>query len=124
MMYNLERGKLHISARRGIITLIPKKDRDPNYIKNWRPLTMLNVDYKIVAKAIAQRLKAHLHKVIHPDQTGFLQGRFIGENIRKILDLIEYTENENIPALLISVDFEKCFDRIEWQAVKGALNFF
>ncbi len=124
IMYDYEQGELHISARRGIITLIPKKNKDQNYIKNWRPLTMLNVDYKIVAKALAVRLKQHLKKLIHPDQTGFLQGRFIGENIRKILDLIEYTEQENIPALLISVDFEKCFDRIEWQAVKGALKFF
>ncbi len=62
--------------------------------------------------------------LIHSDQTGFLKNRFIGENIRKTLDLIEYTEQEDIPALLISIDFEKCFDRVEWQAVTGALRYF
>ncbi len=119
-----EKGELHISARRGVITLIPKKDKDINYIKNWRPLTLLNCDYKIIAKLLALRLKNILMKLIHSDQTGFLKNRFIGENIRKTLDLIEYTEQEDIPALLISIDFEKCFDRVEWQAVKGALKYF
>ncbi len=116
-------GELHISARRGIITLIPKKDKDIK-MKHWRPLTLLNVDYKIIAKVLAQRLKLQLLKVIHRDQTGFLQTRFIGENIRLILDIIEYTETENIPALLISIDYEKCFDRLEWSAVQGALRYF
>ena len=73
---------------------------------------------------MALRLKNILMKLIHSDQTGFLKNRFIGENIRKTLDLIEYTEQEDIPALLISIDFEKCFDRVEWQAVKGALKYF
>ncbi len=124
MKFAYEKGELHISARRGVITLIPKKSKDVNLLKNWRPLTLLNCDYKIVAKLLALRLKDKLLKLIHSDQTGFLKNRFIGENIRKILDLIEYTEEEDIPALLISIDFEKCFDRVEWQAVIGALKYF
>ena len=55
--YAFDRGQLSVSQRRGIIKLIPKKDSDPSLIKNWRPITLLNSDYKIAAKAIANRIK-------------------------------------------------------------------
>ena len=64
----------------GIIELIPKKDAEPNLIKNWRPITLLNCDHKIAAKAIANRLKKFIPKLVKSDQTGFIKGRFIGEN--------------------------------------------
>ena len=68
---------LSITQRRGIIKLIPKKSIEPFYIRNWRPITLLNTDYKIAAKAIANRIKTVLPKLINSDQTGFTKGRFI-----------------------------------------------
>ena len=68
------RGELSISQRRGVVTLIPKADSDTLKLTNWRPITLLNVDYKIASKAIATRIK----KLIHTDQTGFMKDRFIG----------------------------------------------
>ena len=124
IIYCLDNNKMNISARRGIITLLPKKGKDINYLKNWRPLTLLNIDYKIVAKVIANRIKPYLHRLINVDQSGFMSNRFIGENIRNALDIMQYTEEQNIAAVLIAVDFEKCFDRIEWKAIDGALNYF
>ena len=82
--YSYETGKLSVSQRRGIVKLIPKKDAELNLVKNWRPLTLLNYDYKIATKAIASRIKTVLPKFISGDQTGFIKGRFIGENIRLI----------------------------------------
>ena len=73
-----------MTQRRGIIKLIPKKDTEPDLIRNWRPLTLLNCDYKIAAKAIANRLKKVIPKLVNSDQTGFIKGRFIRENIRLI----------------------------------------
>ncbi len=67
--------KLSISQRQGLITLIPKKGKDLLKLKNWRPLTLLNQDYKLASKAIASRIKAHLEKLISSDQTGFVPGR-------------------------------------------------
>ena len=124
LIYAYNEKTLHISARRGVICLIPKKHKDLNYIKNWRPLTLLNSDYKILSKVLAIRLKLCLDKLINRDQTGFMKNRFIGENIRKILDVIDYTEMEDIPAIIISIDFEKCFDRIEWSAVYKTMELF
>ena len=89
--YGFEIGKLSISQKRGIIKLIPKKSEELYYVKNWRPLTLLNCDYKIATKAIANRLKSHLHKLINNDQTGFLKGRFREENMRLIDSVINYT---------------------------------
>ena len=124
ILYAYKNNTLHISARRGVICLIPKKGKDINYIKNWRPLTLLNTDYKLLAKVLSTRLKSILHKLVNKDQTGFMKNRFIGENIRKILDIIAYTEEEDLSAILISVDFEKCFDRLEWTAIYKTMEKF
>ena len=88
--YSYDIGKLSISQRRGIIKLIPKKDAELNLIKNWWPLTLLNCDYKIATKAIASRMKVVIPTLISDDQTGFIKGRFIGDNIRLIDSFILY----------------------------------
>ena len=65
----LENNCLHLSARRGVITLLGKTGKDPLFLKNWRPLSLLNVDYKILAKLIAMRLETVLPYIIHRDQS-------------------------------------------------------
>ena len=79
--YAYETGQLSVTQKRGIIKLIPKKDAEPFFIKKWRPLTLLNCDYKIAAKSIVNCLKPSLPDLINNyyDQTGFIKGRFIGE---------------------------------------------
>ena len=91
-------GTLSITKRRGIIKLIPKKDSEPHLIKKWRPLSLLNCDYKIAAKAIANRIKSVISKLINNDQTGFIKGRFVEENIRLVDNIINYASENNIPA--------------------------
>ena len=76
------KGQLSISQRRGVICLIPKDDSNLIELSNWRPPTLLNVDYKILAKIIGRRIKSVLPALIHSDQTGFIKGRFIGQNVR------------------------------------------
>ena len=124
LLHSFVIGKLSITQRQGSIVLIPKKDKNPRLLKNWRPLSLMNCDYKIVAKAIANRIKSCLPDIIHTDQTGFMKNRFIGENIVKILNIMEYTEKEGIPALLMLVDFEKAFDHLEWHFIQKALSLF
>ena len=88
--YAFNTGNLSISQRQGIISLIRKKKKDTLYLKNWRPVTLLNVDYKIATKTIAiEKVLPHL---INHTQTGYVKGRFIGEGIRLILDIMEYTK--------------------------------
>ena len=61
---------------------------------------------------IADRIKQFLDKIIHKDQSGFIKGRYIGENIRLMYDIMHYPESHNIPGLLLLVDFEKAFDSV------------
>ena len=70
--YAFETGKLSISQRRGIISLIPKKSKDKTLLENLRPISLLNVDYKILTKAIAKRLEKVLPKIINPDQSDYV----------------------------------------------------
>ena len=72
--YGLRTGTLSNTQREGIISLLPKKDKDTLFIKNWRPLSLLNVDYKILAKCLANRIKNHIDNLINTDQTGFIKG--------------------------------------------------
>ena len=119
-----EKKILYISARRGVITLILKKDRDMRFVKNWRPITLLNADYKIVEKTLANRMKPVLNDTIHSDQTGFLPNRRISHNIRKIFDIILIADEEQLEAIILSLDFEKCFDRIEHHAINNTLQYY
>ena len=122
--YTYEVGIMSYSQRQGIITLLPKKDKDVLLVKNWRPISLLNVDYKILAKILANRIKKVVHYLIGVEQTGFIDGRYIGENIVKILSILEYCEENDIPAVLIAIDFEKAYDSVEWSAVEYAFQFF
>ena len=83
---------LSISQRWGIITLIPKPNKDTTLLNNLRPTSLLNTDYKILTKVIAKRLEKVLPKIINLDQTGYAKNRYIGENVRFISDIMSYTE--------------------------------
>ena len=117
-------GKLSISQRRGIISLIPKDENNLMVLSNWRPITLLNVDYKILARAIAKRIETKMPKLIHSDQTGFVKGRYIGQNVRLLNDLMEFTELNKVPGILLFIDFEKAFDTLEWPFIHHTLRFF
>jgi hypothetical protein len=117
-------GTLSIDQRRGVINLIPKKDKDPRLLKNWRPISLLNTDYKIITKTLANRIKKVLPSVINPDQVAYLKNRFIGQNIRTIMDIMGYTRLKNKNGIIAFLDFEKAFDTIRWSVIYDALEIF
>ena len=102
-------GTLSISQRRGIISLIPKKNKDKTLLDNLRPISLLNVDYKILTKTLAERLEKVLPTIINPDQTGYVKGRFIGENVRLVHDIMFFTEHTKKPGIAIFSVFSKNF---------------
>ena len=122
--YSMENGLMSNSQRNGVITLIPKKEKDIFYLKNYRPISLLTVDYKIFAKTLANRLKKCLEHLIHHDQSGFLKGRNIGHNIRLIMDVIQYTELNNIPGVILLLDIQKAFDSVNHEFMIETLQRF
>ena len=93
---------MSLSQKQAIITLIEKKGKDRSLLENWRPISLLNVDAKIMSKVIAARIKNVLPNIIHHNQTGFIKDWYIGETVRSIFDIMELTVEENIPGLMIS----------------------
>ena len=124
VMREISRYGLPESSRSAVITLIEKKDKDLLDIKNWRPLSLLNCDYKIYAKILANRLYSTLPNLISKDQFGFLADRYIGENIFDVNSIIEYCKQEEIPALLINLDMEKAFDKVEYKPLLDIMRKF
>jgi hypothetical protein len=108
-----------VTQTQGVITCIPNENKAKQFVKNWRPITLLNTVYTIAAGCIANRIKLTLDKLINQDQTGFIKGRPIGENTRLIYNIMQYTEEKNITSLLI--DFEQAFDLLSWSFVQKTL---
>ena len=96
-----------------MITTVPKGNKDRTKLENWRPISLLNVDYKFFAEVLASRLCTFLPDIIHPNQTGFVKGRYIGENIRLIDDLLVISAYRNLEGFLVALDFEKAYDKID-----------
>ena len=111
--YGYRIGSLSTSQKQGLITCLPKPNKARDKLKNWRPISLLNMIYKMTSTAISNRIKLVLQNLIHDDQKGFISGRFIGENIRLLHDVLFETRKQNIPGLLLSVDTKKAFDAVE-----------
>ena len=112
--YALAYGKLSVEQRRGIISLLLKKDKARLYLKNWRPITLLNVDNKILTKALGKRINSFLPSLIDEDQAGYVQNRFIENNIRIIAHILMYTKLSKVSRILLAIDFVKAFDSLRW----------
>lgn len=118
-----EQGQLSTSQRRGLIIVLHKKD-DRLEMKNYRPISLLNVDYKIATRAICGRLLSVISTIVESDQTCGVPGRTISTNLAMIRDLIEYAERADLPLAILSLDQEKAFDRVDWGFLQKILIKF
>lgn len=89
--------------------IFPKPDKDPSVCANYRPIALLNSDLKIFTKLLFTHLNLILPSLIHIDQVGFVPLRQAGNNTRKVIDLVDVANRENLAALLLSLDAEKAF---------------
>ncbi|CAM5171508.1 unnamed protein product, partial [Natator depressus] len=120
---SLQGGVLPLSCRRAVLALLPKKG-DLRDLRNWRPLSLLSTDYKIVAKAISLRLGSVMADVIHPDQTYTVPGRSIFDNLFLVRDLLELGRRDGLSFALLSLDQEKAFDRVDHGYLLSTLRAF
>ena len=119
-----DRELLSGSQRLGVITCLPKPGKPKEYMKNWRPISLINVDYKILSGVISNRIKMCLDPLISSCQKGFVAGRYIGECTRLISDIIHNLKKTKKPGILLMIDFEKAFDSLEWSFIDKTLKYF
>ena len=124
MIMEVVQEGMTLNQGRGIISLIEKPDKDLLQLKNWRPLSLLNVDYKVFSKILANRLYEILPYIIHEDQVGFLKDRFIGENLMDLIAVIEFLKENEEEGILVSADIEKAFDSVNWETMYSFMEAF
>uniref|UniRef100_A0A3Q3G8L9 Reverse transcriptase domain-containing protein n=1 Tax=Kryptolebias marmoratus TaxID=37003 RepID=A0A3Q3G8L9_KRYMA len=121
---SLDTGVLPPSLREANISLILKKSKPPENCGSYRPISLLNVDLKILSKILAKRLENILPLVIGMDQTGFIKGRNSCNNLRRLLNVIQLCQRRAMDGLVVSLDAEKAFDRVEWPFLFYTLHQF
>jgi exonuclease III len=120
--YGIKEKNLSLEQKRAVLSLLPKQGKDIRLLKNWRPISLLNSDYKILAKIVAIRLLTVIPYVINNDQAGCIKGRVIFNNIRSMTDIINYVNERNLHGILAFVDYEKAFDSVSWKYMYDCLN--
>lgn len=120
----IQQDQLSPTMKTGLITLLPKPNKDLLYLDNWRPITLLCNDYKLLALVYANRIKGVLEKLVDECQSAFIKGRHIHNNIRLVLDLLDYHTFEDTENLILFVDFFKAFDSIEHNFLLETLKAF
>uniref|UniRef100_A0A3P9LB20 Reverse transcriptase domain-containing protein n=1 Tax=Oryzias latipes TaxID=8090 RepID=A0A3P9LB20_ORYLA len=121
---SIEKGFLPPTLNQGVLTLIPKPKKDVLLIDNWRPICLLNNDYKILASVFAKRLKSVLNSVIAETQSGFMQNRLISNNIRLVLDILDYSHLISDDSFILFLDFYKASDSVNHHFIFSCLHKF
>ena len=119
-------GELSNSQKQAVITLLEKKGKDKRLIKNWRPISLINLGAKIVSKTLAKRLEPILPVLIQCSHNAYVKGRLIFDAVRTIDDILEYTRHTKMSGFLVAIDFEKAFDSLDHAyrlKVLSAFNF-
>lgn len=120
---SLSHKELPLSCLRAVITLLPKKG-DLCQLKNWRPVSLLCSDLKILSKTIANRLKKLIGTVVHMDQTYCIPGRSIFDNLFFIRDFLSVNDICDFNVGMVSLDQEKAFDRVDHTLLFKTLEAF
>ena len=123
--YSYECDVLSPSERVAVISLFHKgSDLASDNLNNWRPISLTNVDYKILAKVMSLRLNSVINKLIGLQQVGFMKGRNIALIHRQIDDLLNIQRRNNAAGILLAIDFKQAFDTISIECILNSLKIF
>ena len=113
---SISEGQLLPSVTQGMIILL-HKGGDQQAFMNWRPITLLNLGYKIYTKALQLRLQPVLMDEISLDQSAFLPLRFILDNLLITQETLAWAKSSNQPLIFLKLDFSKAYDMVDWQCM-------
>ena len=123
--FSYDNGELCTTQKQGVMCLVFKgKDLNREYISNWRPISLTNFDYKLIAKVLSMKLNSCLSKCIGPDQYAFMKGRRISDMLRQIDDITEFGKYKKTGSIILSLDYAKAFDTLSIDSISKALIHF
>lgn len=108
-------GALPDSMAEVIIVLVPKPGKDPLEYASYRPISLLNVDAKVLAKVLSVHLAGVISDIVHEDQTGFMPGKGTDIIIRRLFLNLSLTHDQTGSRVVASLDAKKAFDSVEWE---------
>lgn len=117
-----DKGMLPESLREALIVLIPKPHKDHDYCESYRPISLINMDAKILVKILAQRLNKVIASIIHLDQTGFIPARSTAINLRCLFTVLQSEGPNPDTRVVVSLDTHKAFNYIEWPYLLAVLK--
>ena len=118
-----DKGEMCHSMEKSVLSLIYKKN-DKKCLNNYRPISITNTDYKILAFVLARRVQKVLRKIISHDQTAYIKGRYIGNNCRYVIDIIDYCNRFNREGLICFLDYSKASDSLHHYFIRACLEKF
>ena len=113
---------MSIGLADGMIYLIPKAVERSLELRKWRPITILNTAYKILAKVLARRLASFLPDIIHDNQTGFVKNRCIFDNVLLLWEAMALADRSVSSSTILMLDFEKAYDRVLWPFLENVMR--
>jgi hypothetical protein len=122
MFNRLHSEELNMSRMNYVIIILIPKLKEANNIKQYRPICLLNVDYKWFTKVLTMRLAKHANKLISPAQTTFIPGRFILEGIVMLHEVLHYLRVHHQQGIILKLDFEKTYDKVQWSFMMEVLR--
>jgi hypothetical protein len=117
-------GKMPPGVNETSIVLLPKKD-EPELLKDFRPISLCNVIYKVISKCMVNRLRPLLQELIAPTQSAFIPGRMITDNALIAFECLHAIRNGNNNSKefgALKLDLSKAYDRVDWGYLKGILG--
>lgn len=121
MFQDFHKGELDIRRLNyGVITLVPKV-QEANTMKQYRPICLLNVDYKGFTKVLIERLTPVAKEIVGENQSGFIKGRNILEGVVNLHEVLHSLSRDKGNGMIFKIDFEKAYDRVRWDFLEEVL---
>jgi hypothetical protein len=117
-----KKGEVNIARLNYVMIILTPKEEEAKDLKKFRPISLINCSFKIVAKALNNRLEAICDRLLASNQTVFVKGRYILENVVTAHEIIHDSAKNGLKGIILKLDYEKAYDRVDWDFLEEMLT--